>query len=108
MTEDQILDALKVGAVVNITDSGEASIMAMDDLPPILRECYRASRAHVYEHQSRCPSCLENLADNILMDADSHREDGNVDRCGRAGRRSGRAPSTGSADPPFRTPSLHF
>jgi hypothetical protein len=42
-----------------------------------VRECIRASRTHDRKHQQQCPDCLESEAENILMNAASHREDGN-------------------------------
>ena len=79
MDYDEILDALIKGAVVRISEAGDARIVAEDDLSPAVRECFRASKTHDWEHKWQCPNCLENEADDVLMDADSHREDGNVE-----------------------------
>ena len=77
MTEDDIFEALLKGAVVNVNvTTGETSINALDDLPPSVRECYRASREHDYQHQNNCPSCLESRADNSLFQAGICREEG--------------------------------
>jgi hypothetical protein len=77
MNEKEIMEALRNGAVLNISDSGEVKIQALDDLPSNVRECYRASRANDVTHRRQCPDCLESVAEHILMDAASHREDGN-------------------------------
>jgi DNA-binding helix-hairpin-helix protein with protein kinase domain len=79
MDNDEILNALIKGAIVRISDSGDARVEAMDDLSPAVRECFRASMTHDWEHQQQCPDCLEDEAENVLMHADSHREDGNVE-----------------------------
>jgi hypothetical protein len=55
------------------------SEVAIDDLPPAVRECFRANMAHDWEHQRQCPDCLGNDADHLLMEAASHWEDGNVE-----------------------------
>ena len=44
MNKDEIFEALLKGAIVHVTDSGEAKLATMDDLPPRVRECFRASR----------------------------------------------------------------
>jgi hypothetical protein len=77
MNQEEILHALRNGAVLNISDSGEVQIQAPDDLPPGLRECYRASKEHDRDHQRACPDCLDDEAKSVLLDADSHRQDGN-------------------------------
>jgi hypothetical protein len=77
LNEEEILEALRNGAVLNISESGEVKIQTLDDLSPEVRECYRASRAHDMAHRRQCPDCLESEAENTLMDAASHREDGN-------------------------------
>lgn len=78
MNEQEILDALIKGAILHIDAiSGEARIDPMDDLSPEVRECFTASRTHDRKHQRQCPGCLESEAGSILMDAASHREDGN-------------------------------
>jgi hypothetical protein len=77
MNEDEILEALLNGAILHVSDSGEVQVQTLDDLPPAVRRCYRASEERDRDHQRACPSCLENEADNILMDAASHRQDGN-------------------------------
>jgi hypothetical protein len=77
MNEEERLAALRKGAVLNISDSDEVQTQTLDALPPNVRECYRASREHDLDHQRRCPDCLEDEAANVLMDAASHREDGN-------------------------------
>lgn len=77
MNEEEILEALRNGAILNVSHFGEIQIQALDDLPPEVRECYRASKEHDRDHQRACPSCLEDEAENVLMDAASHRQDGN-------------------------------
>jgi DNA-binding helix-hairpin-helix protein with protein kinase domain len=78
MDEQEIVDALIRGALLHESAvTGEVHIVALDDMSADVRECFRASRAHDREHQRRCPDCLENEARPILMDAASHREDGN-------------------------------
>jgi hypothetical protein len=77
MNEEEILEALRNGAILNISDSGEVQIQALDDLPPEVRECYRASKEHDRDHQRACSACLEDEAKSVLMDAASHRQDGN-------------------------------
>src|SRR5216684_5884762 len=79
MDHEDILDALIKGAVVRISSSGDAQVEAMDDLTPAMRECLRASGTHDWEHKRQCPDCLESEADNVVMDADSHRADRNVE-----------------------------
>jgi hypothetical protein len=77
MNEEEMIDALVKGAVLMVSDSGDVKVVALDDLPPAVRECFRASREHDWDHQGACPDCLEDEAATILMDAASHREDGN-------------------------------
>jgi hypothetical protein len=77
MNEEEILEALLKGAILNVSDSGDVQIQTLDDLPPAVRECFRASKEHDRDHQRACPDCLDNEADNTLMDAASHRQDGN-------------------------------
>ena len=78
MNEQEIFDALIKGAILHIDAlTGDARIDPMDDVPPEVRECFRASRTHDRTHQRQCPDCLESEAEDILMDAGSHREDGN-------------------------------
>jgi hypothetical protein len=77
MNEDELLDALKKGAVVKVSDSGGIAILALDDLSPKARECFRASREHDHQHLWRCPECLTSEAEATRMDTASHREDGN-------------------------------
>jgi len=77
MNDEEILEALRNGAVLNTSDAGEVQIQALDDLPPEVRERLRASKEHDRDHQWACPSCLEDEAENVLMDAASHRQDGN-------------------------------
>jgi hypothetical protein len=77
MTEEEIIDALVRGAVLRFSDSGDVTILSLDDLSAAERECFRASKEHDREHFSRCPDCLESEAEKTLMDAASHREDGN-------------------------------
>lgn len=60
-----------------VSDSGDVEIQALDDLPPTVRECYRASKEQDGTHLHHCPDCLESEAENVLMDAAIHREDGN-------------------------------
>jgi hypothetical protein len=69
----ELLDALMKGAIATFSDSGEIKLAHLDDLPPRVRECMRAS----VEHRRQCPDCLEDEAQSVQMDADSHREDGN-------------------------------
>jgi hypothetical protein len=73
----EIVDALRNGAVVTFLHSGDVTIGTVDDLPPSARECYRASRQHDLDHRARCADCVESEVYNILMDAESHRADGN-------------------------------
>jgi hypothetical protein len=40
-------------------------------------ECYQASRLNDRRRWSTCPDCLECEAETTLLDAASHREDGN-------------------------------
>jgi hypothetical protein len=78
MDEQEMLDALMRGAVLFVDPAtGESEIEAVDDVPPKVRECIRASRKRDWAHQSQCPDCLEDEAQAVLMDAASHREDGN-------------------------------
>jgi hypothetical protein len=77
MNEEEIFDALCKGAILTVSDSGDVKIEALDDLPPEVRECFRASREHDQAHLQQCAHCLESEAENVLMDATSHREDGN-------------------------------
>jgi hypothetical protein len=44
------------------------------------RRCASATapvKEHDRAHRQQCPDCLESEAENVLMDAASHREDGN-------------------------------
>jgi hypothetical protein len=75
----EIVDALRNGAVVTFSHSGDVTIGTMDDLSPSARECYRASMEHDLGHQAQCADCLEDEIYNILMNAESHRADGNVE-----------------------------
>ena len=78
MDEQEMFDLLTKGAVLHVNAvTGEAQVAAMDDLSPEVRECFRASKEHDWEHQNNCPDCLEDEARAVLMDAASHREDGN-------------------------------
>ena len=79
MDYEDILDALIRGAVVGISNSGDAHVVAMDDLAPAVRECFRASAMHDWRHIRQCPDCLEDKAADAMMDADSHRAGGNVE-----------------------------
>ena len=46
MPEDELIEALKRGAVVFVNEStGEAQIQAHDDVSPEMRECIRFERA---------------------------------------------------------------
>ncbi len=72
-----MIEALMKGAVLLVSDTGDAEAVALDDLAAPVRDCFLASREHDWAHQGRCPDCLEDEAMNILMDADSHRADGN-------------------------------
>ena len=85
MTDDELIQAFKRGAVVNVSDStGEVKILAHDDLPPEVRACMRASetwsrpgvskeeKAWAQEHWNTCPDCMENDAADILMEAYSY------------------------------------
>jgi hypothetical protein len=71
------MEALIKGAVIRVSNSGEVDVVALDDLPPNVRDCYRASRQHDRGHQNACPDCLESEADATQIDAASHRRDGN-------------------------------
>jgi DNA-binding helix-hairpin-helix protein with protein kinase domain len=77
MQEEEILEALLNGAILRVSDDGDVSIAALDDLSPELRECFRASKQHDYQHKRQCPGCLENQAENTLFEAGLHREEGN-------------------------------
>jgi hypothetical protein len=77
MTDDEMKNALITGAVIRVSTGGEATVVTPDDLPPNVRECYRASRQRDRRHQSSCPDCLESEAEATETDAASHREDGN-------------------------------
>jgi hypothetical protein len=102
MTEQELLEALKAGAVILVNKTtGEHKVAAHDDLPPDMRECIRVSRTvdriprnnmgvldtstseaqtiltEQRQHRAKCPDCIEALADSILMDAKSWREEGN-------------------------------
>jgi hypothetical protein len=48
-----------------------------DDLSPQVRECFRAIAKGDRQHMENCPDCLEDEARTTLMDAASHRLDGN-------------------------------
>jgi hypothetical protein len=50
---------------------------APDDLTPQERECFRAIDGGDWRHMENCPDCLEHDAQAGLMDAASHRLDGN-------------------------------
>jgi hypothetical protein len=78
MNEQEIIDALIKGAILHIDAiTGDVRIDPMDDVSPDVRECIRASRTRDRKHQQQCPDCLESEAENTMMDAASHREDGN-------------------------------
>jgi hypothetical protein len=68
---EEVLDELWNGTVVRLTDSAQLRV-----LPTGARECDRAIRTGDWKHQQRCPDWLENVAENILIDAESHRADG--------------------------------
>jgi hypothetical protein len=53
--------------------------ITMDDMPENVRACRLASLKHDWEHQSNCPSCLDNCAENTLMDAAWWREEADRD-----------------------------
>ena len=76
MTDQKIIEALIKGAVVTVSIDRHANVTAYDDLPPNIRDCLRASREGGAVHRENCPECLDDEADNILMDAASHRMDG--------------------------------
>jgi hypothetical protein len=59
-----------------MTDDYVVKFVAMDDLPPKVRECRLASRQRDREHKDACPDCLESEAQTMLFDATSHRADG--------------------------------
>jgi len=65
---EEILDALKNGAILVLSDSGEATIAAMDDLSPDVRDCFRATGEGDWEHQSQCADCVSNEAENAVTD----------------------------------------
>jgi hypothetical protein len=65
---EEILDALKNGAILLLSDSGEVTIAAMDDLSPDVRDCYRATVERDREQQSQCPDCVWNEAENAVTD----------------------------------------
>jgi hypothetical protein len=102
MTEQELLEALKAGAVILVNQiTGEHRVAAHDDLPADMRECIRVSRAveriprnnmgvldtstseaqailkEERQHRAKCPDCIEADADATLMDAESWREEGN-------------------------------
>jgi hypothetical protein len=77
MNKEEMIDALMKGAILSVSDSGDVEIQALDDLPPTVRECFRASAEHDWAHLQQCPDCLDDEAQDVLMDAASHREDGN-------------------------------
>jgi hypothetical protein len=77
MTEKEVMDALIAGAVIRVSDSGDVDVVTLNDLPPNVRECYRASRQRDRAHQDACPDRLESEAEATLMDVASHRKDGN-------------------------------
>ena len=52
-------------------------LLPPDDLSPRTRECFLASRKGDRRHKENCPDCLEDEARVTLMDAASHRLDGN-------------------------------
>jgi hypothetical protein len=85
MTEEEIFEALKQGAILFVPDSGDlgdAKIIAIDDLSASARACFRASKygdEEFFEHRRQCPDCLEDEAESILLDAASHRDEGNED-----------------------------
>jgi predicted Zn-ribbon and HTH transcriptional regulator len=68
---DEVLDGLWNEAAVKVTESAQPGVQ-----PPGARECDWAIRTGDWKHQQRCPDCLENVAENILIDAESHRADG--------------------------------
>jgi hypothetical protein len=103
MTTDELIEAMKRGAVVFVNEStGETKIVAHDDLPPDMRECIRISRKSTQmfagrasyipttpdelafqeeqrQHYATCPSCMESEADSCLMDAAGWREEADHD-----------------------------
>jgi hypothetical protein len=106
MTEQELLDALKAGAVIFVNQTtGELKVVAHDDLPPDARECIRVSRAlkripykpdlpgaldmstpeakaimdEYVGHRSNCPDCIEADADSTLRDAAWWREEADHD-----------------------------
>ena len=106
--EDELIDALKDGAVVIIGPDG-AQLAAHDDLPPDVRECIRisraveriptvggvldmstpeaqAARAAYTTHRGQCPYCLEADADSCLRDAAWWREEATREPAPRDGQ----------------------
>ena len=103
MTEQELMEALKAGAVVFVNETtGEHKVVAHDDLPADMRECIRVSRAvdriprrnavldmstpearaiwnEYVDHKDTCPSCIEADADSTLMDAAWWREEADHD-----------------------------
>src|SRR5437588_1170136 len=77
MDEEEMLNALVNGAILHVSDYGEAEIMPLDDIPEEMRECIRASKAHEQAHFEQCPDCLEDEARSCLMDAAFQLENGN-------------------------------
>jgi hypothetical protein len=106
--EDELIEALKHGAVVIIGPDG-AQLAAHDDLPADMRECIRINRAvdriprrnavldtstpeakaiwnAMVDHRAECPSCLESEADSCLMDAAWWREEATREPAPRDGQ----------------------
>ena len=77
MNEEEMVEALLKGAFLRVSDSGETTIQALDDVSPEIRACVYASIKRDATHFARCPDCLDDEAMACLMDAASHRDDGN-------------------------------
>lgn len=84
MNEEEIVEALKQGAILFVPDSGDlgdAKIIPNDDLSVSARARFRASRfrdEESFEHRRQCPDSLEGEAESILLDTASHRDEGNA------------------------------
>ncbi len=57
--------------------NNDRAVIEIDDLPPNVRECRRATRENDRTHFRQCADCLDDEVRSILMDAASHRQDGN-------------------------------
>ena len=85
MNGEEFFEAVKQGAIRFVPESGDlddAKIIANDDLSVSARTCFRASKSREkasFAHRRHCPDCLEDEAESILLDADSHRDEGNED-----------------------------